>query len=376
MQSEMLNSKITTYAEVEAMRDHLLELLSSGYENPYNLEGTLALRIAGHPKLEVFVHFHSTHFEVCRSSASPSDAELTLSVLLLTRITREYMFLNWCDQDLTSMIEASGRLELVEHFGRCLLHPQPNTLYRYLDAQKKHFSRGFRMANTVDRLLKPTQQSVLIKMNWGFPFVMSSPESSAYTQTWTLQRLIQYFGDEPVKSSTQEKALTLREFVVKYNFGLEGNLPTAMPGMAVPYTQGVPLQESMRGVFGPAFFQRDDFFEPKLWLGSLDASIPATKLHRDPHTSFLFQIMGNKLIHLFSADQSIYLYPYKAHNNHQPCWFRPDCPDFVKHPKAQKANKFVVELEPGDVLVIPYGWFHQTHLKTSPNMSISYPWKH
>ncbi|WP_298966457.1 cupin-like domain-containing protein [uncultured Roseibium sp.] len=376
LQIDNSNSAGNTPPDVSSLHSRLFKLLSKGYENPYGLEGTLAVLIVDYPQLDSSIRFHPTHLEVSEMEAPNVDAELIFGVKTLARITQEYMILDWRDQSLISTIEARGRLDLVEHLGRCLLQPHPNTLYRYLDAQKRHFSRGFRMANAIERLTDLTHQKILTKMNWGFPFVMQCPSPSIYTQKWTLQRLVQYFGDAPVKPCSRRGALTLREFVLDKKCAGHKDANSTIFGLNASYTEGTTLSDSIKDVFGPAFFQRDDFLEPQLWLGSMDSDLPATSLHRDPYTSFLHQIMGLKRVDFYSSDQSIHLYPRRAHNNHQPCWFRPDRPDFRRLSKARKANKFSVVLQPGDVLVIPFGWFHQTHLLSSPNMSVSYRWKH
>lgn len=121
---------------------------------------------------------------------------------------------------------------------------------------------------------------------------------------------------------------------------------------------------------------REDFIPPQLWLGSVPTHVPASSLHRDPLTGFLFQVIGCKRLDLYSADQAELLYPMKSYKNYQPCWFRPEAPDFDRFPKARKAKCLSVTLRPGELLVQPAGWFHQVHALDSPNMSVSYFWRY
>ena len=127
--------------------------------------------------------------------------------------------------------------------------------------------------------------------------------------------------------------------------------------------------------FGPLFFNRKDFIPPQLWLGAVPIQIPTSSLHQDPHTGFLLQVMGRKQLQLYSADQADLLYPYKAYNNYQPCWFKPEAPDYKRYPKAKQAKSISATIGPGELLVQPAGWFHQVYALDSPNMSVSYFWR-
>lgn len=124
------------------------------------------------------------------------------------------------------------------------------------------------------------------------------------------------------------------------------------------------------------YFESEDFVPPQLWFGAVATDVPATPLHRDPLTGFLFQVMGRKRLDLYSADQAELLYPYKSYNTYQKCWFQPDKPDFEKYPKAKEATCTFVELYPGELLVQPAGWFHQVYALDSPTMSVSYFWRY
>ena len=376
MQSNLLDftDRVGVPEDVFRLRERLFQLLSRGYENPYNLTGTVLVKITDCPRLNFQVNFHPEHFLVSDAESINVDAEFILNVRMIAQITDVTGF-DWHDQSPVSTIEAKGRLDLVEHLGSCLLQPHPNTISRYLNAQKKHFSRGFRMANAIEKLVNLTHQKILMKMDWGFPFVMRCPSPCVYTQKWTTQRLLQYFGDIPVRFFSGGHLFTLREFLLGKSLGYQEER-LAIFSISRHYIEGTELAGSMKDAFGPIFFQRDDFLEPKLWLGSIDADVLQTSLRRNPQTHFFYQLMGFKRVTFYSADQSIYLYPRKAHNKHQSCWFRPNSPDYEQMPEARKANSFTVVVQPGDILVIPFGWFYQTRLDSSPNLSISYSWKH
>lgn len=128
--------------------------------------------------------------------------------------------------------------------------------------------------------------------------------------------------------------------------------------------------------FGPLFFDREDFIPPQLWLGAVPTHIPTSSLHRDPLTGFLLQVIGRKRLDLYSADQEDLIYPMKSYNNYQPCWFKPEAPDYDIYPKAREAKCLSDTLNPGELLIQPAGWFHQVYALDSPNMSVSYFWRY
>ena len=136
------------------------------------------------------------------------------------------------------------------------------------------------------------------------------------------------------------------------------------------------LPEEMWADFGPHFFEREDFIPPQLWLGSVPTHIPSTPLHRDPLNGFLLQVMGRKLLDLYSADQADLLYPNKSYNLYQLCWFKPEAPEFRLYLKAKEAKCVSVTLNPGELIIRPAGWFHQVYAIDSPNMSVSYFWRY
>lgn len=91
---------------------------------------------------------------------------------------------------------------------------------------------------------------------------------------------------------------------------------------------------------------------------------------------FVLQVIGRKRLDLYSADQEELIYPHKAYNNYQPCWFRPEGHDYSVYPKAERAKCLSVTLNPGEMIVQPAGWFHQVYALDSPNMSVSYFWRY
>lgn len=103
-----------------------------------------------------------------------------------------------------------------------------------------------------------------------------------------------------------------------------------------------------------------------LWFGSAGVISP---LHYDPSSNLFGQIHGSKRFSIFAPDEADHLYPYP-----------PDCamshlsnvdvekPDLHKYPKFALAQKYVVEVSPGQMLFLPPFWWHHVE---SLSISIS-----
>jgi ribosomal protein L16 Arg81 hydroxylase len=78
----------------------------------------------------------------------------------------------------------------------------------------------------------------------------------------------------------------------------------------------------------------------------------------------LAQVVGRKRITLIPSFESHLVY------NHIGVYSQVDCenPDLSRYPLFAKASKFETVLEPGEVLFIPVGWWHQVR---SLDVSIS-----
>ncbi|MBN9344369.1 MAG: hypothetical protein BGO76_06585 [Caedibacter sp. 38-128] len=112
----------------------------------------------------------------------------------------------------------------------------------------------------------------------------------------------------------------------------------------------------------PSSVNRDCDASVNLWLGANTRS----GLHFDNCDNFLAQIYGTKTVVLIPPEDAKFVYPIPSNFFKSPV--NPLDPDFSEFPKFKKAKIFEGQLNAGDVLFIPKGWYHYIY---SPSQSIS-----
>ena len=97
-------------------------------------------------------------------------------------------------------------------------------------------------------------------------------------------------------------------------------------------------------------------------------------LHFDLPRNLLAQVVGTKQVLLVAPEHGRYLYRhpwYSSLRHASPVHF--EDPDLERYPLLRKCRLFTAVLEPGEMIFIPSGWWHQTAaLETS--VSINFWW--
>jgi len=130
---------------------------------------------------------------------------------------------------------------------------------------------------------------------------------------------------------------------------------TALP----PYIGNLGLRELNRLCHWPTYFEK--MGPPRFWIGPARTVTP---LHCDFDDNIFAQIWGRKRIFLAPPHHGDLLYAREA----SPLLFAspvdPEAPDFDKFPLAREASLVEIIVEPGDMLYVPAGWFHQVRALT------------
>jgi hypothetical protein len=159
-------------------------------------------------------------------------------------------------------------------------------------------------------------------------------------------RLRDIYGDIAVR--TTDGSTRIRDVLAAC---LDGNPETP------PYTLGAPAPEVFVPMFPPPFLEPAKFGPAQIWLGSAPGAI-STPLHRDSAPAFLGQIVGRKEWLIVSPDQAEATYARKSYNRDQPCWVDLWNPDYDRYPRLRDSRALRFVLEPGEMSIIPPGWFH------------------
>jgi Cupin-like domain len=115
--------------------------------------------------------------------------------------------------------------------------------------------------------------------------------------------------------------------------------------------------------------------EARLWIGNR-ARVAA---HSDPADNIAYCAAGRRRFTLFAPEQvgNLYLGPFEPTPAGTPIAMTdPVEPDFARYPRFVAAMEAaqVAELEPGDAVFIPYGWFHHVQALSPVSMLVNYWW--
>jgi len=104
------------------------------------------------------------------------------------------------------------------------------------------------------------------------------------------------------------------------------------------------------------------------WLGPAGT---VTGLHKDDSNNLLAQLYGRKKVVLFAPQDTAFLYQSRKYDyGARLSYVDAEAPDHRRFPLFHKATPEEVILEPGELLFIPRGFWHQVR-SLSPSISVS-----
>jgi lysine-specific demethylase 8 len=145
---------------------------------------------------------------------------------------------------------------------------------------------------------------------------------------------------------------------------------------AMPIRTALP--ELWPDVRFPPFVDEDKYTAVNFWFGPGNNFTP---LHYDPGNNFLAQIRGRKQMILCPARDIARLYPFPFSYADNPYSYAANhisqvnvlSPDLTRFPGWARADRALLELNPGDMLFIPVYWWHAVW-GIDQNISINYWW--
>jgi len=192
-------------------------------------------------------------------------------------------------------------------------------------------------------------------------------------------------GSKYTDNSWGQKLMTINQFIDTYfSDGNENEDPdslgephskSARPiGYLAQHNLFDQIPELMDDILIPDFCHLGDSQDPvdvNAWFGPKGTVSP---LHYDPKQNFLAQVVGNKLVKLFSPQDSDKLYPYGGEslmtNTSQ---VDVEAVDEGSFPDFMDAVCWEGRLNPGDTLFIPKKWWHFVK-SLSVSFSVSFWW--
>lgn len=191
----------------------------------------------------------------------------------------------------------------------------------------------------------------------GQPFIISGIAGRWPLAAMTPQDLRAQFASLPVRARVGDYVHTafapdraMRDMTMGEYLALSEEADGSLP----PYVGNLGLRELNRYCHWPAYF--DKMGPPRFWIGPARTVTP---LHCDYDDNIFAQLWGSKRIFLAPPHHDAFLYTWAASDLLHGSPVDPEAPDFARYPLARQAALVEVIMQPGEMLYVPAGWYHQ-----------------
>ncbi|GGY79230.1 cupin-like domain-containing protein [Pseudoduganella plicata] len=200
----------------------------------------------------------------------------------------------------------------------------------------------------------------------GLPFLMTGIVGRWPLSMLTVETLREHYSHLPVRARVGDYIGTafapdrpMRDMSLLAYLDLVAAGTDSLPPGLPPYLGNLELRELNRLCHWPTYF--DKMGPPRFWLGPAGTVTP---LHCDYDDNVFAQIWGTKRIFLAPPHHDEFLYPREANAILFGSPFDPEAPDYERFPLARHAATVEVIVNPGDMLYVPAGWYHQVRSLT------------
>lgn len=201
-----------------------------------------------------------------------------------------------------------------------------------------------------------------VQAELGLPFMLSGIVNRWPLTSLPPSILRERYGHVPVRARVGDYINTafapdraMRDMTMLAYLDLVAAGTDALP----PYLGNLELRELNRLCHWPTYF--DKMGPPRFWVGPAGTVTP---LHCDYDDNIFAQVWGTKRIFLSPPHHEAFLYPKEANAILFGSPFDPEAPDFDRFPLARQATMIECIVEPGDMLYVPAGWYHQVRALT------------
>ena len=223
-------------------------------------------------------------------------------------------------------------------------------------------ARALPVISAVPRTGKLDAAAFRARAAHGLPFLISGLVGRWPLSQLTPQVLRARFGDLPVRARVGDYVSTafaadraMRDMTMRAYLELVEDETQYPP----PYLGNLELRELNRMCHWPAYF--DKMGPPRFWIGPARTVTP---LHCDYDDNIFAQIWGSKRIFLSPPHHGEFLYTKEANAVLFGSPFDPETPDFEQFPLARQASMIECIVNPGEMLYVPAGWYHQVRALT------------
>ncbi|ASU41056.1 transcription factor [Herbaspirillum sp. meg3] len=221
----------------------------------------------------------------------------------------------------------------------------------------KHASRNLPAISAVPRISVPKSADFLQRAAEGLPFIITGLVGKWPLSSLTQQTLRDKFGGMHVRARTGDYVNTafapdraMQDMSLLTYLDLVTNSVQDLP----PYVGNLEMRELNTLCHWPGYFKK--MGPPRFWLGP---SGTVTPLHCDYDDNIFAQIWGSKRIFLSPPHHDEFLYPREANAILFGSPFNPEAPDYEQFPLARQAGMIECIMQPGELLYVPAGWYHQ-----------------
>lgn len=226
----------------------------------------------------------------------------------------------------------------------------------------KRVSRGLPMISEIPRLGALAAPAFRARAAQGLPFLLTGVARRWPLSSLTPQTLRERFSHLPVRARVGDyinTAFAPDRAMQDMSMLAYLDLVDAGTHDLPPYLGNLELRELNKLCFWPAYFSK--MGPPRFWLGPAGTVTP---LHCDYDDNIFTQVWGSKRIFLVPPHHDEFLYPKPANAILYGSPVDPEAPDFHKFPLARQANMIECIVNPGDMLYVPAGWYHQVRALT------------
>lgn len=300
----------------------------------------------------------------------------------------------WCTGRLRDAdLMASGRLriagdaELLFSMAMMMASGVPDEIRRALQEIDRRFA-GRPMPGAIERVTSLSPAYLREACREKTPFVLAGGAAGWRSASWTLEDLRRRFGhiSFPVRRASRSSPWVAlfplapgrgrARGTMRLGDFIQAILESSPDDADLPHTDLMPLPPELDGeigslpVFPDAALTRA---RPELFFSAAGAYTP---LHRDLEDGATCVFVGRRRFRLWSPDQAELLYAMPDHPPaFQGCFADARRPDLRRFPLLRRARAVEVTLEPGDVLYLPFGWFHDVSV-LEHGMTIRFDYRH